>query len=240
MVVLFPEEKTASLSLHRPVLYLLHGRTGNHTSWSRYSSIERYVEGKNIIVVMPDADNSYYLDMKYGYDYFTFITEELPKKVHAIFNLSADKKMNFICGLSMGGYGAFKAALTFPERYSIGGSLSGALDLHNRIEEGIEDPFIHKLFLNCLGNTMEIKNSENDLFYLIEKNLSEKRNFPQLYQRCGIDDFLYADNRKFHDFCIQRNITINYNDSPGEHNWDYWDLEIKKFIDWLPLESLAE
>ena len=240
MAVIFPEEKSFSYKDDHSVLYLLHGREGNHTSFYRFSSIEQYVKYKNVVVVMPDAYNSYYIDMKHGYDYFKLITEELPMKINSFLKVSFDRTKNFICGISMGGYGAFKAALTYPHRFARAGSLSGALDLNNRINSGSEDPFIYKLFQNCLGTEFDIKNSEDDLFFLIEKALTKKKDFPMMYQRCGSEDFLYKDNRTFYDFCTKRNIQLNYNESSGGHDWDYWDDELKKFIDWLPLENIAE
>ena len=43
--------------------------------------------------------------------------------------ISPAREDNYIAGLSMGGYGALKAALTFPQRYAAACSLSGALDI---------------------------------------------------------------------------------------------------------------
>ena len=45
-----------------PVLYLLHGLSDDHTAWQRRTSIERYVDGLPLIVVMPNGDRSFYTD----------------------------------------------------------------------------------------------------------------------------------------------------------------------------------
>ena len=62
-----------------PVLYLLHGMTDDHTTWVRRTSLERYVDGLPLIVVMPNGERGFYIDAKSrpksAYD--TYITREL-------------------------------------------------------------------------------------------------------------------------------------------------------------------
>src|SRR3989304_2890072 len=118
-------------------LYLLHGHSDDHTAWQRWTSIERYVEGLNLVVVMPAVHLSFYTDMVYGGKYWTFISEEVPAVVRDIFPLSSDRKDNFVAGLSMGGYGAFKLAFTHPERYAAAASISGAVDIPPEIRIGV-------------------------------------------------------------------------------------------------------
>src|SRR5262245_52048408 len=91
-----------------PVLYLLHGRTDDHTSWQRYTSIERYAEAAGLAVVMPSAHNSFYADEVRGHPYWTYVSEELPSIVQSLFRVSDRPEDTFVAGLSMGGYGALK------------------------------------------------------------------------------------------------------------------------------------
>ena len=107
------EQESAAL----PVLYLLHGLSDDHTAWSRRTSVERYAESAGIAVVMPEVQRSFYTDMVYGLRYFTYIAEELPALCRRLFPLSERREDTFIAGNSMGGYGALKAALRFPERF---------------------------------------------------------------------------------------------------------------------------
>ena len=116
-----------------PVLYLLHGLSDDHTIWQRRTSIERYidpyVDPLGLAVVMPDVHRSWYTDMAHGSRYWTYISEELPALMRSFFPISEARDDNFVAGLSMGGYGAFKLALSHPERYAAAASLSGALDI---------------------------------------------------------------------------------------------------------------
>ena len=47
-------------------VYLLHGMHGDHTGWCRKTSIERYAQDRRLAIVMPDGENGFYTDMKYG------------------------------------------------------------------------------------------------------------------------------------------------------------------------------
>ena len=111
-----------------PTLWLLHGMSDDHTAWTRQTAVERYVADTGWAVVMPQVDRSYYADMAHGNDYWTFVSEELPVIARSMFRLSERRADNAAAGLSMGGYGAFKLALNFPDRYRAAASLSGALD----------------------------------------------------------------------------------------------------------------
>ncbi|WP_281886635.1 hypothetical protein [Paenibacillus sp. YYML68] len=59
-------------------LYLLHPLGGDHTSWLRRTSIERYIDGLPVAVIMPQGLLGCNTNTVYGRDYYTFITEELP------------------------------------------------------------------------------------------------------------------------------------------------------------------
>ena len=107
-----------------PVLYLLHGTSGDHTDWERWTSIERYAAKKGLAVVMPAAQLSAYTNMVHGERYFDYIAYELPEKISKLLPISCCREDTYLCGLSMGGYGALKIGLTLPENYAAIGTLS--------------------------------------------------------------------------------------------------------------------
>ena len=120
-------------------LFLLHGLSDDHTTWMRQTSIERYANEYGIAVVMPAGDRSWYNDTADGAHYLTFIGKELPDVCRAYFRGMSDRREDtLIAGLSMGGYGAVKTALTYPERFGGAASLSGALDVVARTRRGAE------------------------------------------------------------------------------------------------------
>ena len=223
-------------------LYLLHGRSDDHTIWQRRTAIERYVDavnaqGANLAVVMPAVHLSFYTDMVVGGRYWTFISEEVPSLVQSYFNLSAAREDNFVAGLSMGGYGAFKLALSHPERFAAGASLSGALDVLRitQLEESMNEGDLKYVF----GTSAELAGSPNDLFHLAER-VAAGGPRPALYQWCGTDDFLYEDNLRFHEHLQRLGLPVTYGATPGGHEWVHWDHHIEKVLAWLPLPATTK
>ncbi len=238
MYVLLPQRTPAEIKSkrkpHYRTLYLLHGRSDDHSAWQRWTSIEKYVEGLNLAVVMPAVNLSFYTDMAYGGNYFQFVSEEVPAIVRDIFPLSSERKDNFVAGLSMGGYGAFKLALTYPERYAAAASLSGALDVREIVKgHGFQDD---KAWLaemrNIFGDLSKVSGSQHDLFALAKK-VAKGPVKPRLYQCCGTEDFLYADNLRFRDAVRKLPLDLTYEEGPGEHVWAYWDKMIQNVLTWM-------
>lgn len=221
--VILPEKRIKDAPL--PVLYLLHGLSGNQDAWCSQTSIERYVRYKNLAVVMPDAFNSFYTDMPKGvYNCYTYIMSELIPFVRESFGVSSAREDNYIAGLSMGGYGAFKIALSNPDTFCAAASFSGSLDIASRARE------------HDLSMVFEVPpdNTENDLFYLAKTVMPQK---PRLYQWCGTEDFLYDDNIRFRDFMKSLDFDYTYKESSGDHQWKYWDDQIRKIFGWFGLKN---
>ncbi|MCL2704029.1 MAG: esterase family protein [Defluviitaleaceae bacterium] len=232
MNVIIPEDINGG---EYPVLYLLHGYSGDFNSWARSTSLPRYAEEYKLAVIMPDCNNSFYNDfpgIENGYRYWTFVSVELIEVTRALFKLSRKYEDTFVAGLSMGGFGAFKCALNRPDLFSVAGSLSGALDLVN-LFAGTED--MKNEIKMVAGGVDAIKGSANDLFAAAERT-ARLRQKPRLYQFCGTDDFLFEGNVRFRDFVQDLGYNLTYEESPGGHEWALWDVYIKRFIDTLGLE----
>jgi S-formylglutathione hydrolase FrmB len=231
--VILPEN---DLGRPYPTLYLLHGYTDNHSAWMRWTSVERYARDYNLAVVMPDVQKSFYSDfpgINSGYKYWTYVSEELIEISRRFFKLSHKREDTFVAGLSMGGFGAFKCALNRPDIFSAAASLSGSLDPASDLATNINKKEVEMI----TGELDKINGSINDLFTAAKKTakLADK---PRLYQYCGTEDFLYPSNIKFRDFINNLGYDYTYEESPGDHQWKYWDKYIEKFINMLNLEKV--
>jgi putative tributyrin esterase len=232
MTVIVPQH--IPIGTRIPTLYLLHGYSDDDSIWVRRTSIERYVEGMGIAVVMPQVHRSFYTDMVNGFQYWTFLSEELPQVARSMFPLSEERAHNFVAGLSMGGYGAFKWALNKPDFFAAAASLSGALVMGpERIHE-IKQPLVSDLRLIFGEHGFAEKN--NDLLWLINSDTVQTTPQPLLYQCCGTEDFLYADNILFRDRCKETSLSLTYEEGPGVHDWAYWDRKIQDVLAWLPIK----
>ena len=204
-------------------LYLLHGLSDDHSIWLRRTSIERYAAKYGICVVMPYGGRSFYTDMKYGEKYFTYITEELPMRISEFLNVSDKREDTFIAGLSMGGYGALKAALSKPEKYCAAAGMSSVTD----IKERQFDDLMKSIF----GDPIVIEDKD-DLFSLAEKT-AKAIDKPKIYMCVGFEDFLYEQNVKFKNKLNSLGYELTYAESKGTHNWDFWDEYIQYILEWM-------
>jgi S-formylglutathione hydrolase FrmB len=145
--------------------------------------------------------------------------------------ISSKREDQYVAGLSMGGYGALKVALTYPDRFAKAASLSGALDIDEIKKIANEQP--RNVWFDAVFGIKPIQNTTNDLKYLIDLHLKHNVELPDLYVACGTEDFLYKDNIAFRDFLIDRNVKHLYEESPGTHDWAFWDTYIQKVLAWL-------
>lgn len=221
-----------------PTLYLLHGLSDDHTIWMRRTSIERYVAAKGLAVVMPTVHRGFYTDMATGGRYWSFISEEAPAVARGLFGLSDRWEDRFVAGLSMGGYGAFKLALRQPDRWAAAASLSGAMDILQRLAG--EPSEWRSEMLRIFGPPEVARGGDDDLFALASRLVAGSGPRPMLYQICGDKDYLYAENLAFRDHCSAIGLDVRYEEDPGcAHAWDYWDLCIQRVLQWLPLPDAA-
>lgn len=138
-----------------PVFYYLHGLTGNETNWVELGKLDAAADalGLAAIVVMPDGDDSFYVDAlaKIDYDacmkdgtglfiphkqsrrdtcvrarkYETYITKDLVGHIDATYRTIASREGRAIAGLSMGGFGALMLSMRHPDLFSAAASHSG-------------------------------------------------------------------------------------------------------------------
>lgn len=220
------------------VLYLLHGAYDDHTNWLLQTSIARYAQDRCLAVVMPSASNSFYQDMFYGSAYFTYLSEELPRFIESLFPVSPRREDTFVAGNSMGGYGALRLAFEQPERFCACASLSGAIDLGECIrlfsDSGIPGPFrFDCIFSDAVPRSVE--KTDADLFRLIAGRKRQGRPLPKIFQTCGTGDFLYESNRRSRRKLSELGVDLTYEEHPGIHGWKYWDENVCRVLDWLPL-----
>jgi diacylglycerol O-acyltransferase / trehalose O-mycolyltransferase len=130
--LLVPANFDAQPSTHWPVLYLLDGGAGSHTTWTEVFDIEALSASTNLLVVMPDAgtDGGYYSNWWNGGkggppEWETFHLVELRQLLERNWQ-AGDKRA--IAGFSMGGYGAMEYAERQPGMFRIAASYSGVLD----------------------------------------------------------------------------------------------------------------
>ncbi|MFZ0886335.1 MAG: alpha/beta hydrolase family protein [Candidatus Acidiferrales bacterium] len=205
-----------------PVLYLLHGLYGDDRNWETRTGLKNDVRNLPLLIVMPDADDSWYTNSAtVPQDKFEdFIARDLIAEVDGNYRTIRERRGRAIAGLSMGGYGAVKMALKYPELFAFAGSLSGALNAAQNLDT-LRPDFRAKL-LQVFGNDGSPTREENDVFLLLQRT-TDQTALPYLYLACGTSDSFLDANRAFVLRLSSRKIAYEYRESPGGHTWEYWD-----------------
>lgn len=227
----------------RPVktLFLLHGYSGACRDWLNASLVTELALKYNLAVVMPSADNSFYVNGKAsGYQYEDFIVKDLRSYLQKTFSLAMNAEDTFIGGLSMGGFGALRLGIAHPECFAKTVGLSSALiieDIKNMTEDSPAAKVANKAYYEqTFGDLTKLEESPVNPEYLIEESLRKKEKLIPIFMACGSEDFLIENNRHFHEFLLKKGIDHVYKESAGIHDWKFWNEYLEPAIRWF-LES---
>ncbi|MFI2743675.1 alpha/beta hydrolase [Zhouia sp. PK063] len=211
-----------------PVVYLLHGYSGNYKDWiTKVPTITDYADRYHLIIVCPDGNfASWYFDSPEMPDvkYETYVSKELVSWIDSHYSTIKDRKGRAITGLSMGGHGAFYLSFKHQDVYSIAGSMSGGVDLR---------PFPNNWGIpNLLGSYAEHperweNNSVINMTHLLTPNSLA------IIFACGTDDFFYKVNVNLHEKLLLNNIPHTFISAPGAHTWEFWESALHYEMDFI-------
>lgn len=208
-------------------LYLLHGMTDNATGWARLTQAEYFAKIYNYIIIMPEVQRSFYCDMVYGPNFFTYVADELPEICSSIFNIPQGREKTYIAGLSMGGYGAAKVGFSRPEKFAGIGCFSAGVDLVSIVgglkNGGRKD--LEKDIVAIFGNDYE--NAVQNDAHALGSALAKDPNRPKLIQTCGQQDFLYEANQHFKKTLEEAGYGHTYLEWTGRHEWPFWNKSLE-------------
>jgi S-formylglutathione hydrolase FrmB len=209
--VVLPDQATGPF----PVLIQLHGFSDDSYSWLYNSRLAQHVAPYPLIVVLPDGGTSRYLNLPYHerfglQNYEDLMIRDIPNEVQRLFPVRPGKWA--IGGLSMGGFGALRLGLKYPDRFaSIWAHSAGLRPLDDAFLSTLADP------------------SDADVVHLARQAMASGQ-APELALDCGVDDELIRYNREFHAALDGMGYPHTWNEHPGAHTWDYWDLHVQEAL----------
>jgi S-formylglutathione hydrolase FrmB len=208
-----------------PVLYLLHGLFGSENDWTAYTRVAEYVRTLPLIVVMPQADDSWYTNAlaEPRNRYEDYVFNDLIKEIDSKYRTQKTRDGRFLAGLSMGGYGAVKAALQYPQRYAMVASFSGAF--HITRYPAAFDWITARLAFGLPNAPARIT---NDDYILLGK--ADPAQLPYLFITCGSDDRFVGDNRELVGMMSALRVRYEYRELQGNHTWAFWDRSLAAFV----------
>jgi enterochelin esterase-like enzyme len=229
-----------------PVLYLLHGHGGSETDWVKIGKADsianKLMETKAIpemIIVMPDGRNDYYLNTFDGkFKYEDYFIKELVPFVDTTFRTKTDKASRALAGLSMGGYGAALYSLKHNDMFSVGVGLSSAIRTDVAMI-ALEDSLYDSRFEGKLGLKLRGQSKVNDYYQknsvlkLMETMPESTLKATRWYFDCGDDDYLIEGSCSLHVLMNKRRIPHEFRVRDGAHDWTYWRTalpDVLKFV----------
>lgn len=253
-IVMLPGD-FASAEKEYSVIYLLHGIGGSGANWIDRCKINTLAdslleEGSigEYIYVMPDAENSYYIN---NFDssnmYMNFFIQELIPTIDSIFPTTKSAEHRALLGLSMGGFGAIILAAKHPDSFSAVMTMSAAVrpeSIFKSLPQKSYDNYFSSIFGPGLSGEERITEhwKANSPYTLMDTLLSAELSELNWYIACGLDDLLLPANESFHRLYKQYNIPHEYVTGPGKHNWEYWyrsTINALIFLHSLPAYSVS-
>ena len=218
-VVITPDAVNSPEKL--PVLYLLHGYSGNQSDWiSKVKTVAEYADQYKMIIVCPDGNfSSWYFDspVDKSWKYETYVSTELPAWIDSHYKTISTPSGRAITGLSMGGHGALYLAFKHQDIFGAAGSMSGGVDLR---------PFPLNWDLSKrLGSYAEFPDRWDNNSVINLTHLLTAKTLPLIID-CGSEDFFYPVNVKLHNKLLETNIPHDFITRKGAHNWEYWSNAI--------------
>lgn len=204
-----------------PVVYLLHGGDGNFRNWSNYSDVSRFAE-KGVILVMPEGDESYYVNAAERLQdrYEDYVVNDLIADVESKFPVSVGRANRAIVGVSMGGFGAVKLALSHPDLFVFAGGISPAIDVPSRpfSIKRIQQWRHYSLIFGPWGS----QTRHNDDPFVLARSADPAKT-PYLFLTCGDQEGLLPGNRNFAALLEKRHFRYEFHVVQGGHDWNQWD-----------------
>ena len=225
-----------------PVLWLMHGGSGDDADYLNWTNVARYAVEYNCAVICPCDYNAGYSDYPRGGKYYKYITEELRDFIFSRFPILSDKREdNFVGGLSMGSGGAMKIAMDKCEQYSYAIIMSGGIappSPGGTLTRG-HSQFREKMISAGWAMPKQPRDvTRPNIIELAKENVEKGRPLPTFVMACGEGDpIAYHSNRYGTKFLSELGYPVIPFTIPNHrHEWDFWEICMKKaFSEWLPL-----
>lgn len=235
-----------------PIMYLLHGMTGDYNDWITVGEVQR-IAGEAIadgnappmIIIMPDGlyDAFYINNYDGSINWEDFFHEEFIPEVESRYRISDRRNARAIAGLSMGGYGAMYHGVKYKEKFSAVYAMSAAFLEVEPLKEGEEKSDWNREFhLKTWGPDNEEGYPENYKEHSIQEMFlsmdpvepvqrgwgDQEAQLPKIFIDCGDDDFLFEENTNLANILKSKNVPFEFRIRDGAHTWDYWRTALEK------------
>ena len=206
---------------HYPVLYMMHGFLNPYYEWDRQTELARHLAPYDLVVVLVQGDNAFYLDSAIAGSkdqYQTYFNRELMPHVAARYRIVTETHGRAIAGVSMGGYGAMLSVLKRPGAWVFAANFAGAVNFAQDTE--LQKNLAPVFDARALG---ENRDAVDVMKLLAAADVSL---LPYVYVVCGADDHLLAENLALQKALQEKKVRHEMHIVPGGHEWIVWDEQL--------------
>jgi S-formylglutathione hydrolase FrmB len=210
------------------VVYLLHGVGGDYRDWTNLSDVAGYAKS-TLILVMPQGDNSYYVNAVGRPDdrYEDYITKDLIADVEARFPAATVREKRAIAGISMGGFGAIKIGLSHPALFNSVAALSAAIDVPRR-SPSLRGMRQFLRYRPLFGPWASDARKNRDPFLIARS--TDPAIAPYIFLTCGDQDGFLPANREFAALLERQHLAHEFHEEPGGHDWNRWNADLPAMV----------
>lgn len=217
-------------------LWLYHGGSGDHTGWLYHTKIAEYVNERGFAAVLTNVHESCFVDMNSGPMYGSYVGDELPDIIWNMFPvLLSERKDNYLCGFSNGGYGALHIGLKYHEKFSAIGAFSAGDKADAVFLNDNTDKSLSRIRLFGDG---DMNSTEYSVKYQARQLAQKNVERPKVYHACGSEDPWLDMNllvkKCFEELGEKYEYTYDQIEGIG-HVWPFWEEELTRYLDHLEL-----
>ena len=207
-----------------PVLYLLHGMSGDETAWAELGRTAQIMDNliaqgkcKDMIVVMTNGNAwqqsapthsggramQHYRNRQQGEPTFEESFGDVIEWVESNYRVIKKRQSRAIAGLSMGGGHSFNISRLYPKTFDYVALFSAAVRGFNddNVQEGLK--------------------------------VQRDNGFKLYWIACGTDDFLYQLNCDYMKYLDSIDFPYTWRESDGGHTWRNWRIYLAELVPML-------
>lgn len=215
-------------------IYLLHGYSHTSHDWLLQSNITKLAFRYNLNVILPNGENSFWLDQEGVKAKYTQLAgKEIVEYTRKIFGFSDKPEDTFIMGESMGGYGVLHVGMTYPETFSKIAAFAPAMIQHDVAKVkpgGHTGPGDYYYYRTMFGDLDKLLTSCNNPEQQVLDLQAAGKKIPDIYMCCGDEDALLPNVLQFKQYLDDHQVKHIYDQSPGDHDFAFWNQYVEKAI----------
>jgi putative tributyrin esterase len=221
--VLLPAGYDATVRRY-PVLYMLHGVAGDSSEWQSIGLLEaadRMMQRGEIdpfLIVLPNGHAKYWVNSALTGRWADYVANDVVRQVDRDYRTIDDPRARAIGGLSMGGEGALRIALTYPGVFGTAAAHSPSLrTAFNQFAPELQEIFGDEVAWRSVTPLWLVVDTDTAYGLTLALDIGE-------------DDPWRANVELLHERMVGRGIAHRFEVLPGEHAPEYWIDNVDHYL----------